>query len=107
MNLRTTNSLSNHDDMVVALSYTEPVYTEIFPFTVRYHFLGQEKMCELKVAREKESVVYKCRLLPSAMEITITQIKTANTSQWIHTKGIVNDLAEAIGKSLEQQFVLE
>ena len=70
-------------------------------FTVRYSFVGEQRICEVKELEGSEASFYKCRLLPSTLEITIRQITAGEDSKWIHNKGIVDDLAGVLGGAIE------
>jgi hypothetical protein len=83
-------------------SFSLPDNVEQAPITTFYSFNGELRVCEVRETKEKEGVIYKCRLLPSTLEISIFRAGDEDHLTWLHTKGIVNDLAQAIGEAIEQ-----
>lgn len=79
--------------------------SQVQPFTVLYIFAGQQKACEIQEVKNNGALFYQCRLLPSTLEITIRQISADHKSKWIHNKGIVDDLAAALGGAIENYKV--
>ena len=72
-----------------------------YAFTLTYSFFGQRHKCNVTEVSVKGINMYKCHLRSSAVMIMIRPIQCNNQLQWIHTKGLVDDLAQTLGASIE------